>query len=574
MAGLGAGGAAGGGGPLAGLASLFTGNSLLAIAAGLIVGVAGTGTLLATGAVHVGGGATAPASSTAGLQLVACPDAGPVIGTLPQGEKVLVTGRTSDGTWLQIYYPGPAFDRAWTKAGPLQLEADASGLPVAACEAPLSPSPAPSPGPSTAVVEPSPQASPSPQPSPSPSPSPSAGPSPSPSPRPSPSPSPTPTPTPKPTPNTPPVIASLSPSTGAVSYDQGAYCPTAPKTVTFTLKASDAGAVTSATLYWRKPGATAYTAAPMTLSGGSAQNGTWRVTLDTTANGITTAGRLTYYAVAQDASAARARTPASGTAVVTVNVCVNTGPTFASGPTAGNATIYADPRNTGCGSPIGTEISATITDIDGVKSATLVFTDQGGTVVQRPMTGYAGNLWTSSINANDDGTQSGGTFSFYVVATDGKGAATTSGTQTIQVVRCDSPARIGAGLSSPPSNQNGGYAWASCPSPVTVTFAITASDPDSPNDPLQVQVAWSIVDSDGVRRPQSGVVNGYQLKGSSYSATIPTALTSGWCDANSGFYGSGNHLTLTITTTDQFGGVTRSRPLTVSLDIYSPVTLY
>ena len=570
MAGLGAGGAAGGGGPLAGLASLFTGNSLLAIAAGLIVGVAGTGTLLATGAVHVGGGATAPASSTAGLQLVACPDAGPVIGTLPQGEKVLVTGRTSDGTWLQIYYPGPAFDRAWTKAGPLQLEADASGLPVAACEAPLSPSPAPSPGPSTAVVEPSPQASPSPQPSPSPSPSPSAGPSPSPSPRPSPSPS----PTPKPTPNTPPVIASLSPSTGAVSYDQGAYCPTAPKTVTFTLKASDAGGVTSATLYWRKPGATAYAAAPMTLAGGTAQSGTWRVTLDTTANGITTAGRLTYYAVAQDASAARARTPASGTAVVTVNICVNTGPTFVSGPTAGNATIYADPRNTGCGSPIGTEVSATITDIDGVKSATLVFTDQGGTVVQRPMTGYAGNLWTSSINADDDGTQGNGTVSFSVVATDSKGASTTSGTQTIQVVRCDSPARIGAGLSSPPSNQNGGYAWASCPSPVTVTFAITALDPDSPNGPLQVQVAWSIVDSDGVRRPQSGVVNGYQLKGSSYSATIPTALTSGWCDANSGFYGSGNRLTFTITTTDQFGGVTRSRPLTVSLDIYAPVTLY
>ena len=218
------------------------------------------------------------------------------------------------------------------------------------------------------------------------------------------------------------MIASLSPSTGAVSYDQGAYCPTAPKTVTFTLKASDAGGVTSATLYWRKPGATAYAAAPMTLAGGTAQSGTWRVTLDTTANAITTAGRLTYYAVAQDASAARARTPASGTAVVTVNVCVNTGPTFVSGPTAGNATIYADPRNTGCGSPIGTEVSATITDIDGVKSATLVFTDQGGTVVQRPMTGYAGNLWNSSINADDDGTQGNGTFSFSVVATDSKGA--------------------------------------------------------------------------------------------------------------------------------------------------------
>ncbi len=566
MAGLGAGGAAGGGGPLAGLASLLTGSSLLAIAAGLVVGVAGAGTLLATGAVHVGGGTAAPATSTAGLQLVACPDTGPVIGTLPQGEKVLVTGRTGDGAWLQIYYPGPAFDRAWTKAGPLQLEADASGLPVAACEAPPSPSPAPSPAASTAIV-PSAQPSPSPQASPSPSPSPSAGPSPSPS-SPSPSPSPTPTPTPKPTPNTPPVIASLNPSTSSVSYDQGAYCPTAPKTLTFTLKASDAGGVTSATLYWRKPGATTYAAAPMTLAGGSAQNGTWRVTLDTTANGITAAGRLTYYAVALDASAARARTPASGTQVVTVNVCVNTGPTFVNGPTAGNATIYADPRNTGCGSPIGTEISATITDIDGVASATLVFTDQGGTVVQRPMNGSAGDLWTSFINANDDGTQSSGTFSFSVVATDSKGASTTSGTQTIQVVRCDSPARIGASLSSPPSNGNGGYAWASCPSPVTVTFAITALDPDSPNGPLQVQVAWSIVDSDGVRRPQSGVVTAYQLKGSSYSATIPTSQTSGWCDANSGFYGSGNHLTFTITTTDQFGGVTRSKPLTATLDIY------
>ena len=168
------------------------------------------------------------------------------------------------------------------------------------------------------------------------------------------------------------------------------------------------------------------------------------------------------------------------------------------------------------------------------------------------------------------GPRETGPFSFSVVATDSKGASTTSGTQTIQVVRCDSPARIGAGLSSPPSNQNGGYAWASCPSPVTVTFAITALDPDSPNGPLQVQVAWSIVDSDGVRRPQSGVVNANQLKGSSYSATIPASLTSGWCDANSGFYGSGNQLTFTITTTDQFGGVTRGRPLTVSLDIYCP----
>ena len=148
---------------------------------------------------------------------------------------------------------------------------------------------------------------------------------------------------------------------------------------------------------------------------------------------------------------------------MTVNVCVNTGPTFASGPTEGNTTLYADPHNTGCGSPIGTEISATITDIDGVKSATLVFTDQAGTTVQRPMTPSANNLWTSFINANNNGTQGPGQFTWQVIATDSKGASTTSPSQSMSVIRCDTPARIGAGLSSPPSNGNGSSPGAAAP---------------------------------------------------------------------------------------------------------------
>ena len=310
MAGLGVGGAAGGSGPLAGLASLVAGNGLLAIAAGLIVGVIGTGTLLATGAVHVGGGTAAPAAPAGGLQLVACPDVGPVIGTIPQGEKVLVTARTADGAWLQIFYPGPAFDRAWTKAGPLQLEADASGLPIASCEAPPSPSPAPvarglrggrgrrrsrarrPPGLAVAVAIAAARR----QPEPGPARRPARARR----------------PTPKPTPNLPPAIAAFTASTKALSYDQGAYCPTATQSVTFTLKASDAGGVASATLYWRKPGASSYTPLPMTLAGGSAQNGTWTVTVDTTTNGSWNAGnRLTYYAVALDASAAPRTKPPS-----------------------------------------------------------------------------------------------------------------------------------------------------------------------------------------------------------------------------------------------------------------------
>ena len=307
MAGLGAGGAAGGGGPLAGLGALVAGNGLLAIATGLIVGIVGSGTLLATGAVHVGGGnAAAPVPTPVGLQLVACPDAGPVIGSIPKGEKVLVTARSADSAWLQVYYPGPAFDRAWTKAGPLQLEADPGSLPVASCDAPSTPTPRPTPGASTAVAA-SPEASPSVEPSASPAAS--LSPSPSPSAGPSPSPGVSPSPIPSPTPNLPPVIAAFAASTKTLSYDQGAYCPTATQSVTFTLKASDAGGVASATLYWRKPGESTYRQLPMQMASGSAQSGTWTATVDTKTNGPWNAGNFAAYGVALDASGASSEEP-------------------------------------------------------------------------------------------------------------------------------------------------------------------------------------------------------------------------------------------------------------------------
>ncbi len=561
MAGLGAGGAAGGGGPLAGLAAAVATNGLLAIATGLIVGIIGSGTLLATGAVHVGGGGAAPVPTPVGLQLVACPDAGPVIGSIPKGEKVLVTARSADSAWLQVYYPGPAFDRAWTKAGPLQLEADPASLPVASCEAPPTPTPRPTPGASTAVV-----ASPEPSPSVEPSASPAASPSPSPSPAPSPSPGVSPSPIPSPTPNLPPVIAGLTASTKTLSYDQGAYCPTATQTVTFTLKASDAGGIASATLYWRKPGESTYRPLPMQNASGSAQSGTWTATVDTRTNGPWNAGNFAAYAVALDASGASTKSPTSGALPIPVSLCVNTGPTFTSGPTAGNSTLYADPLNGGCGSPIGTEISATITDVDGVASATLVFTDQSGQSVKRPMAGVPGNLWTSFINANDDGTQGPGSFTWQIIATDTKGLSTTSDTQSIRVVRCDTPAIIRAFLSQPPADAASGVpSWGGCPTAVPVTFSITASDPDSPNGPLRVQVAWTISDSDGVRS-KSGVADGFQLKGTSYSATVSPSVTSSWC---TDFYGSANNLTYTVTTVDPYGGATR-RSFKATLDIFSP----
>ncbi len=117
------------------------------------------------------------------------------------------------------------------------------------------------------------------------------------------------------------------------------------------------------------------------------------------------------------------------------------------------------------------------------------------------MQGFAGDLWTSFINANDDGTQSPGTFIAQVVAVDGKGAPDDFGAA---IHRGRSGAtrkgRVGASVSSLDFLAgNSEYFWGGCPSPVPLTFAITAVDPDTPNGPLDVQVSWSL--SDSRRRP-------------------------------------------------------------------------
>jgi hypothetical protein len=341
------------------------------------------------------------------------------------------------------------------------------------------------------------------------------------------------------------VIAALSASTNTLSFDQGAYCPTAPKTVTFTVKASDAGGIATATLYWKKPGAASYTPAPMSLAGGSAQNGTWTATLDTTANGITTAGSLAYYAIVLDASGAKAKSPATSALAIPVSICVNTGPTFTNGPTAGNATLYADPLSVGCGSPIGTEIRATITDIDGVASAKLIFTDQSGATTTRSMQGFAGNLWTSFINANDDGTQAGGTFTFQVIAVDTKGATTTSDTQSIRVIRCDTPATFDFGGATTPV-----YNAPPC-TPTSVTIPVFASDADNggrDSSRLQVVVTWQATNLRS-GKTYSGQVQAVFQKGNSFVASFP--VTADW---QATLY----TLTYFATSTDIFGGTSKS----------------
>jgi len=297
----------------------------------------------------------------------------------------------------------------------------------------------------------------------------------------------------------------------------------------------------------------------MTLAGGSAQSGTWTATVDTKTNGSWNAGSLAAYVLVLDASGAKTKSPTAGALAIPVTLCVDPGPTFTSGPSAGNATLYADPLNVGCGSPIGTEIRATITAVDGVKSATLVFTDQAGATVQRPMTGYAGNLWSSSINANNDGTQGPGNVTFYVVAVDGKGMPTTSGTQSIRVVRCDTAASFDFGSVTSPV-----YNAPAC-TPNSVVIQVYASDRDNAaagdtdSHRLQVVVDWKATNLRGTPG-FSGNVRAVFQKGNVFLASVPVGA-----DWTPGLYA----VTYTATSTDIYGGTSKSFTGKTQISVYS-----
>ena len=125
-----------------------------------------------------------------------------------------------------------------------------------------------------------------------------------------PAPTQTPVPTPTAVANRKPTLSSLTVSTRKISYDTDDYCPNAETRVTFRVKAGDDDGVTGVTLFWREPGAGSFARAAMSRTRGLARaSGTWQVTLDTTANGITKAGKLAYYAVATDADGRDAAHP-------------------------------------------------------------------------------------------------------------------------------------------------------------------------------------------------------------------------------------------------------------------------
>ena len=515
---------------------LLAGKSLAVLGAGLLAGATFGGVLVASGAVNPGTpqGGAAPGGGP-GLELVPCPDQGPVIGTIPRNQQVLVTAKSADGGWLQLYWPAPGIERAWTKAGPLKLEGDAASLPVAACEAPPSAAPTPTP-------------TPTPTPAPTPTPTPSAAATPTPTPTPAPTPKPKPTPTPTPKPNAAPKVSGLKASRTTISYDRGKYCVTAPKSTTISVTATDADGLASVTLFFRRPGSATFVQKPMALS-----NGRYVATLDTTTDKLSRAGEVRYYVVAKDANATSksTRSPVKGSLALTVKVCVNTGPTITALSASPNS-IIADPLGAGCRGSTVAQFQAQATDVDGVKSIQLFFQKPGASAFEGRDFTLNGSIWTTSINTIPDNITTGGIIPWYVVATDAKGVATKSAVDAITVTRCDTPAVFDFGAVTGRAF-NGG----AC-SPNSLTIPVYASDPDNAwaGDPdsrrLQVVVSWRASNGQQV---QTGQTEAIFQKGNAFLVSFP--LSSGWVDG--GAWPPGAYaFSFSATSTDVLGGTTQS----------------
>ena len=385
------------------------------MAGGLVVGALG-------GGLVAGGGSSQPASATGSLAVYPCPGTGASLTMIQAGQKLLATGRTEDSTWLRIHFPEPGRTEAWVEAGPLQVQGSIAGLPVAECASEVAaPAPSLGPGPSLTAVENNP---------------PSAVPTTEP----------TPTPTPTPPPDKAPSLTALTVSTNKISYDTGNYCPNATKKATFTVKGTDDNGLVKVTLFWRAPGAGSYAQTAMTRTSGNAKKGTWAATLGTATDGIKSAGTLSFYAVGTDTAGATKRIPVKGKESITVKVCLNTGPTISGVSSSSGSSLFWDPLGVGS-CQTATNITATIKDGDGVKSATLFFKRPGSSSwSSKAMNSTTKGKWSANLDTLGDKiyipSPPTDPLRWYIKAVDDTGLSSRISTRTITVKRCDTEAQF------------------------------------------------------------------------------------------------------------------------------------
>jgi hypothetical protein len=293
------------------IGSVIAQRTVQVVAAGIISGaVVGSG-LTAAGLVRLGGSQRgAPA-----VALVACPGSGPVLTRVSAGEALLVTARSGDGQWLEVYIDQPGLDRAWVPATSLRLQSSGDNLPVADCSpevavatptAPITAIASPTSS-ILATVAPTPGATPTAVPNATPArtlapgvtppttqkPTSSAPPTPKPTAPPTPKPTAPPTPTPKPTPTpdtTPPAFSNLK-SVDSQGFALNCIGPGGTAYIDVTI--TDADAIANATLFVSPPGGAAYSDSMYYLG-----SGVWEDNISAQAGWTT--GEITYHITAKD----------------------------------------------------------------------------------------------------------------------------------------------------------------------------------------------------------------------------------------------------------------------------------
>jgi hypothetical protein len=132
------------------MSAMLSRSTTMAIGTGLLAGViTGAAIVASTGGLD-------PAAR--GVSLLSCPGHGAVLARVPEGATVLVTARSSDGAWLEVYIGEPGIDGAWAPRSAVRLSEVADQLPIDDCGAAAVAS--------TPPQTPAPTASPSPEPTP------------------------------------------------------------------------------------------------------------------------------------------------------------------------------------------------------------------------------------------------------------------------------------------------------------------------------------------------------------------------------------------------------------------------
>jgi len=257
--------------------------------AGGLSGVVTMSALIVSGVVPAG----PPPVVARTLAVVGCPGAGSLVAVAQPGQQMLVTGRSADGAWLRIYVPGPASNDGWVPASSVNVLADASGLPVAGCAEVAAATGTPGPTATAKVLAtatPTPAATPKATPKPTPTPTPTAPP----------------TAAPTPTPNVGPTFA-MQPVSDVASINTnplGTGSCTLALGTGLTTRVSDPDGIAGIQLWVRKPGAATY----KRLSHDFTNNGgTWNDFINAKDDGVTTAGTLSYYALATDTKGAKTK---------------------------------------------------------------------------------------------------------------------------------------------------------------------------------------------------------------------------------------------------------------------------